>query len=242
MAKHDINAKRVILERLLKKEAGKIESENILSYLEELELDDLDLVYKKFVTDRLAEIELGSNPFLGYFDTLVELEAVEEVPEGAYAYVGTGVNFKIYFYDLIAEAWSLVVGDQGPAGEIDLDETDLRYLRKDVPETVTEPFTVQNLILDIAVSEESPIFYVGILADGTAVPVTISAVTGDKNAEIEVSTPATVWTINHNFGKKPAFRVKDSAGNPQYPSWDDPSVNQLVLTFEAPVSGIVILN
>lgn len=242
MGKHDLKAKAIILERLLRGEAGKILAGNVLEYSDEFPLDDFDLVYKKWVTDQIALIELGANTFFGYYDTLAELEAQTDVPEGGYAYVGTGATFKIYFYDLFAESWKVVQGEKGDTGEVDLSVTDLRYLRKDIPETVTEPLTVQTLILPNDTPAENPVFYLGVLADGTVVPVNIATVTGDKNFVFNQETPALTWTVAHNMGKLPSVTVQDSANSMVLGSINYIDVNNLSITFSAPISGRAVLN
>src|SRR5690606_12572031 len=91
---------------------AKVAAESIVTYLEELELSNFDLVYAKWVLDRINEIGEGFT-FVGSFDTLTELEEVpaEDIHEGGYAFVGTGVNFSAYFWDQSASTWVEINSD-----------------------------------------------------------------------------------------------------------------------------------
>lgn len=102
MGKHDIKGDKLQINEILSKESVKILIRNILAYSEEFVLGDLDLVYRKWVEDRFN----FAIPFMGSFDTLPELEAVPPpIPEGAYAFVGSGDERRIYFYDDVTESW-----------------------------------------------------------------------------------------------------------------------------------------
>lgn len=51
------------------------------------------------------------------------------------------------------------------------------------------------------------------------------------------STPAAVWTINHNLGGKPTAVVLDSAGTQCEGTFSYPSKNTMVITFTAAFTG-----
>lgn len=51
------------------------------------------------------------------------------------------------------------------------------------------------------------------------------------------STPASVWTINHNLGEFPNVYVLDTAGDECEGDVDNPTVNQTVITFSASFAG-----
>lgn len=106
MAKHDVKGDKLQINRINSKEKAKIVSENHISYDGEKTLDDYDLVYKKYV-DTLFSNFMGGANFLGQFATLEELESVpaEDIPEGSFAYVGTGDDFAAYYWDNNAQQW-----------------------------------------------------------------------------------------------------------------------------------------
>ena len=56
------------------------------------------------------------------------------------------------------------------------------------------------------------------------------------------STPATVWTINHDLGKYPAVNIVDSANDEVIGEVKYNSTSQVVLTFSAAFSGKAFLN
>jgi hypothetical protein len=56
------------------------------------------------------------------------------------------------------------------------------------------------------------------------------------------STPATVWTINHDLGKYPAVNIVDSANDEVIGEVKYNSTSQIVLTFSAAFSGKAFLN
>jgi hypothetical protein len=64
-----------------------------------------------------------------------------------------------------------------------------------------------------------------------------------KTAYVHIqSTPAAVWTINHNLGKYPAVSIVDSANDEVMSEVNYTSTNQVVLTFSAAFSGKAFLN
>jgi len=77
-------------------------------------------------------------------------------------------------------------------------------------------------------------------ATGPAGPV--GPVGTDQSAEFAITTPATVWTLTHNMGKKPGYTAVDSAGSQIFgtPNWLNN--NEMTLTFTSTVSGFVVLN
>lgn len=103
---HLIKAAIVKLNELDSEEAL-ILARKLLRYSEEFDvLDDLDIPYKKWVLDRITEgIEVDT--FVGFFADLAALEAVpvEDIPDGGYAFVGTGNDRKIYYWNETAEEW-----------------------------------------------------------------------------------------------------------------------------------------
>lgn len=64
----------------------------------------------------------------------------------------------------------------------------------------------------------------------------------DKTAEFSITTPAAVWTLTHNLGKKPGYTALDSAGSQIFGTPEWPSNNVMTLTFPSSVSGFVVLN
>ena len=64
-----------------------------------------------------------------------------------------------------------------------------------------------------------------------------------KTAYVHIqSTPAAVWTINHNLGKYPAVSIVDSANDEVMSEVNYTSTNHVVLTFSAAFSGKAFLN
>lgn len=107
MAKHDVKGDKLQINEILSKVEEKIRVHNQLSYNEEKTLDDLDLVYKKYLEMVLEDIVAGGGTFLDHFETLTELEAVpvEDIKKGSFAFVGSGANFEVYYWDDVDEAW-----------------------------------------------------------------------------------------------------------------------------------------
>jgi hypothetical protein len=68
------------------------------------------------------------------------------------------------------------------------------------------------------------------------------AVGTDKTAEFSITTPAAVWTLTHNMGKKPCYCAMDSAGSQIFGTPDWINSNEMTLTFPDKVSGFVVLN
>ena len=52
----------------------------------------------------------------------------------------------------------------------------------------------------------------------------------------------TVWTVNHNLGKRPSITVEDSAGTVVVGRYANPDVNTSVLRFSAPFGGRAYFN
>ena len=55
------------------------------------------------------------------------------------------------------------------------------------------------------------------------------------------TTPAAVWTINHNLGLWPTVSILDPGGNEIEADVTHPSVNQLVIRFAIPIAGLARL-
>ena len=55
------------------------------------------------------------------------------------------------------------------------------------------------------------------------------------------SVTATVWTINHNLGMRPAVTILDTGGNEVEADVVHTSFNQLVIRFAIPIAGIARL-
>jgi len=101
--------KKLIVEKILKQGGGKIQVENILSYLTDHSEDftELDLVHKQWVLDQITEI--GSTAlFFGDFNTEQSLfsASTEGVTGGAYALVGSGEDLIYYNWDIDLGQWS----------------------------------------------------------------------------------------------------------------------------------------
>jgi hypothetical protein len=64
----------------------------------------------------------------------------------------------------------------------------------------------------------------------------------DKNYIHTQVAPATIWTVNHNFGKYPSVRIKDETGHPIMGDIVDVNVNQLTIEFSNAKSGVAIIN
>ena len=63
---------------------------------------------------------------------------------------------------------------------------------------------------------------------------------GADGADVYVhsqSTPASVWTIDHNLGTFPSVYVLDTAGDECEGDVDNPTVNRTVITFSASFAG-----
>jgi hypothetical protein len=55
------------------------------------------------------------------------------------------------------------------------------------------------------------------------------------------NVPATVWTINHNLGLRPAVSIIDTGGNEVEAEVSHTSTNQLVIRFAIPLAGLARL-
>lgn len=65
---------------------------------------------------------------------------------------------------------------------------------------------------------------------------------GDKTYEHTQSVASDTWTINHALNKYPSVVVIDSGGSTVLGDITYPTLNQVVLQFSAPFSGVVHLN
>lgn len=100
---------------------------------------------------------------------------------------------------------------------------------------------VQETADVVAVAEQGPPGPAG--ANGAAGPVGPVGPAGtDATYVHDQGAPSTVWTINHNLGKRPAVFVENSAGDDMIGEIDHPTVNQTVLTFSASTGGKAFLN
>lgn len=102
---HDGKFKNIQVDTLLR-ESGKIEAKNKITYAEEHAFDDLDLVTKRWVLDNIQGL---SSLFQGYYATAGEIPTTD-IPDGAWALVGTGGTFRHYDWDLEAGVWKLSGG------------------------------------------------------------------------------------------------------------------------------------
>lgn len=110
MGVHDIKADKVKLNEILSNDVVRILVRNILSYDGPKTLQNYDLVYRQWVDDLI----IGLDFFFGDFDTFAELEASPApTTDGAYAFVGTGNNFSVYFWDSVAMEWKNTGGGGG---------------------------------------------------------------------------------------------------------------------------------
>jgi hypothetical protein len=66
--------------------------------------------------------------------------------------------------------------------------------------------------------------------------------TGDLSYTFTQLTPATVWTIAHNLGKRPSVSVTDSGGTEVYGDVNYVDANNLTITFSAAFGGVAYLN
>lgn len=64
----------------------------------------------------------------------------------------------------------------------------------------------------------------------------------DNNYVHTQNTPATVWNVAHNLGKKCAVQVTDNDGNEIVANikWTDN--NNVIITFNSPTTGFVYCN
>ena len=65
---------------------------------------------------------------------------------------------------------------------------------------------------------------------------------GDLSYHHDQTVAASVWTIDHNLGKRPNVTVLDSAGDSVEGLVAYPTLNQLTITFSAPFTGTADLN
>ena len=75
-------------------------------------------------------------------------------------------------------------------------------------------------------------------AQKTEFPETVD----DKTFYYEQHTPASVWNIVHNMGKKPSVMVFDSANDEVHGDIFYNDNNRITLSFSSPFSGVAILN
>ena len=55
------------------------------------------------------------------------------------------------------------------------------------------------------------------------------------------ATPANTWTINHNLGYRPAVELLDSSNQEIDAEVSHPNVNQTIIMFSIPLSGLARL-
>lgn len=70
----------------------------------------------------------------------------------------------------------------------------------------------------------------------------VNALVPDRNYVHTQSTPASVWTITHNLGKRPSVTVVDSAESVVVGEVSYPDVNTVTITFSGAFSGAAFLN
>lgn len=246
MAKHDGKFDKIQVNELLTREQAFILAKSLLRYVELFPItDNLDLVHKKYVDDAIAILDPAST-FFGQFESEAALlaEPTVDIRDGSYAFAEVGGTLFQYIWNLETLAWQKVEGEQGEPGTVDLPALDLRYLRKDVDDATDEEVdtTFQTIKMLGGAVDGSPEYLIGIKLDGSFVKTNLATATGDKNAEFEIAVATSVWTLNHNLGKKPCYTAIDSSGNQIFgtPTW--PTNNQMVLTFESDVAGFVTLN
>jgi hypothetical protein len=127
MAKHDIKGDKLQINKILSREQVRIVLENILSYAEEFPLEDMDLIYKRYLDERLAEVD-GTVLFVG--DDYANLAALQnaipaaDLLPGSYAYVGSGSTFAPYFWDSGSQVWRTPEGGGGGGGQLTPDQLD----------------------------------------------------------------------------------------------------------------------
>jgi hypothetical protein len=150
----------------------------------------------------------------------------------------------LYLWDLVGLAWQIVEGAEGPPGEVDLPELDARYILKGENDMTAEDVVTTFRVLRMLQASEdaTPVFMVGLNAADTLVKVTPATAAGDKTFYFEQTPAATVWTLDHNLGKRPGYTARDGSGSQIFgtPAW--PTLNQMTLTFTSAVSGDVTLN
>lgn len=66
--------------------------------------------------------------------------------------------------------------------------------------------------------------------------------TGDLTYTHSQGTASTVWTIDHNLGKRPSVDLVDSAWTKMYAGVEYPTLDRVVVTFAVPVAGYAYLN
>lgn len=72
----------------------------------------------------------------------------------------------------------------------------------------------------------------------------LSATPGPPNSfyrHVQTS-PASIWTITHPLGRRPAVTIVDSAGTPVEGDVDYPSTSVVVASFSAPFAGEALLS
>lgn len=80
-----------------------------------------------------------------------------------------------------------------------------------------------------------------VISVGIQGPVGPAGASGDKTFTQSFISSSSV-TVTHNLGKYPAISVLDSAGDVVVGDVDHTSLNQLIVTFSAPFSGMIICN
>ncbi len=73
-------------------------------------------------------------------------------------------------------------------------------------------------------------------------PVAVGAGGSGDYLNFSQSTPATVWTISHNFGKKPNISTYTSGGLEMWGEVLHTSANVVQVSFDSAVSGFAILS
>ena len=76
----------------------------------------------------------------------------------------------------------------------------------------------------------------------TEINTLIAALTQDKNYYYTQATPATVWTIPHNLGKRPSVSVIDTGNNVVWGKVEYPDLNTVIFRSSVPFSGTATLN
>lgn len=89
-----------------------------------------------------------------------------------------------------------------------------------------------NFLLVVKVTED------GITAVDPASLVALA----DKNYLHTQAVANVLWTVNHNLGKYPSVRIKDSLGQAITGDIVDISINQLTIEFSTAQTGVAIIN
>lgn len=81
-----------------------------------------------------------------------------------------------------------------------------------------------------------------ILKDGKKTLQDFGTASGDKNLQVDITSPLSVWVIEHNLGKKPAVQVFDDAGIEIEANIIHDTNNKVTITFNSSTTGSVIFN